>query len=94
MICDLKSLLENIYQKGSVMVGLEETKTFLNVVRNITGSAATVDDGDLMNHYRMFVANLETLFIKPCKKIDHLILDSKEIIQSILKKEKSPYSGM
>ena len=76
------------------MVGLEETKTFLNVVRNITGSVATVDDGDLMNHYRMFVANLETLFIKPCKKIDHLILDSKEIIQSILKKEKSPYSGM
>ena len=76
------------------MVGLEETKTFLNVVRNITGSVATVDDGDLMNHYRMFVANLETLFIKSCKKIDHLTLDSKEIIQSILKKEKSPYSGM
>ena len=69
------------------MVGLEETKTFLNVVRNITGSVATVDDGDLMNHYRMFVANLETLFIKSYKKIDRLILDSEEIIQSILKKE-------
>ena len=38
------------------MVGLEETKTFLNAVRNITGSVATVDDGDLMNHYGMFVA--------------------------------------
>ena len=40
----------------------------------------SVDDGD-------FVANLETLFTKSCKKIDPSILDSKEIIQSILKKE-------
>ena len=36
VICDLKSLLEKIYQKGSVMVGLEEAKTFLNAVRNIS----------------------------------------------------------
>ena len=87
VICDLKSLLEKIYQKGSVMVGLEGAKTFLNAVRNITGSVATVDDGDLIIHYRLFVANLETLFIKSCKKSDPSILDSKEIIQSILKKE-------
>ena len=56
-------------------------------MRNITGSVAPVDDGDLMNHYRMLVANLETLFIKSYKKFDPSILDSKEIIQSILKKE-------
>ena len=87
VICDLKSLLEKICQKGSVMVGLKEAKTFLNAVRNTTGSVATADDGDLMNHYQMFVANLETLFIKSCKKFDSSILDSKEIIQSILKKE-------
>ena len=87
VICDLKSLLEKIYQKGSVRLGLKGAKTFLNAVRNITGSVATVDDGDLMIHYRMFVANLETLFIKSCKKFDPSILDSKEIIQSILKKE-------
>ena len=86
-MCDLKSLLEKIYQKGSAMVGLKEAKTFLNAVRNTTGSVATADDGDLMNHYQMFVANLETLFIKSCKKFDSSILDSKEIIQSILKKE-------
>ena len=70
VICDLKSLLVKIYQKGSVMVGLEETKTFLNAVRSITGKLATVDDGDLINHYRMFVAHLETLFIKSCEKCD------------------------
>ena len=40
VICDLKSLLEKIYQKGSFIVGLEEAKTFLNAVRNITGSVA------------------------------------------------------
>ena len=56
IICDLKSLLEKIYQKGSVVVGLEGTKTFLNAVRNITENVATVDDGDLMNHCRVFVA--------------------------------------
>ena len=69
------------------MLGFKGAKTFLNAVRNITGSVATVDDGDLMNHCRVFVANLETQFIKCCKKIDHSILDTKEIIQTILKKE-------
>ena len=69
------------------MVGLDVVKTFLNAVRNITGSVATVDDGDLMNHYPVFVASLETLFIKSCKEFDPSILDSKEIIESILKKE-------
>ena len=38
------------------MVELEGAKTFLNAVRNITENVATVDDGDLMNHYRVFVA--------------------------------------
>ena len=69
------------------MVGLKEAKTFLTAMRNTTESVATANDGDLMNHYRMFVANLETLFIKSCKKFDSSILNSKEIIQSILKKE-------
>ena len=87
VICDLKPLLEKKYQQGSVVVGLEEAKTFLNAVRNKTESVATVDDVDLMNHYRMFVANLETLFIKSFKKFDLSILDSKEIIQSTLHKE-------
>ena len=69
-MCDLKSLLERIYQNGSAMVALKEAKTFLNAVRNTTGSVATANDSDLMNYYRMFVANLETLFIKSCKKFD------------------------
>ena len=51
------------------MVGLEGAKTFLNAMRNMTGSVVTSDDGDLLIHYRVFVANLETLFIKFCKKI-------------------------
>ena len=39
-----------------------------------------------MNHYRMFLANLENLFMKCCKKIDPSILNSTEIIKSILNK--------
>ena len=69
VICDLKSLLEKIYQKESVMVGLEGTKTFLNAVRNITRSVATVDDGNLMINYRVFVANLETYLSNPAKNL-------------------------
>ena len=53
------------------MVGLEETKIFLNVKRSITGSVATVNEGDLVNHYGMFVAHLETLFITSCKNFDN-----------------------
>ena len=55
-------------------------------MRSITGSDATVDDGDLMNHYRMLVSHLEFLFIKSCKQIDPSILDSNEFIGSVLKK--------
>ena len=58
VIYDLKSLLEKLYQKESAMVRLEETETFLNAVRDITGSFATIYKGNLINHYRMFVANL------------------------------------
>ena len=75
----MKSLLVNIYQKGTFMVWLEEAKLFLNVVRSITESDATVNDGDLMNHYPVSVAHLETLFIKSCKKFDHSIVSSKEL---------------
>ena len=50
------------------MVGLEEAKTLLNAKGRITGNVATVDVGDLINHYGMFVAHLETLFIKSWKK--------------------------
>ena len=40
VICGLKFLLVEIYQKESVMARLEEAKTFLNAVRSITESAA------------------------------------------------------
>ena len=43
---------------------MEEAKTILNAKRSITGSVATVDDGDLINHYGMILAHLETLFLK------------------------------
>ena len=45
-------------------------------MRSISGNVATVEDGNLINHYGMFVAHLETLFIKSCKKLYPSILDS------------------
>ena len=84
VIYDLKSFLVKIYQKWTFM---EEAKIILNAKRSITGSVATVDDGDLINHYGMILAHLATLFLKSWKKLYPSILDSKEIIQSILKKE-------
>ena len=52
-----------------------------------TKSRQRVDDWDLINHYGMFLAYLETLFIKSCKKLYPLILHSREIIQPDKKKE-------
>ena len=52
-IWNSKSLLVRIYQKGSVIVELEEPKTFSNAVRSITGSVTTVDDSYLIIHYGM-----------------------------------------
>ena len=37
-------------------------------MRSITGSDATVDDGDLMNHYRMLVSHFEFL-LNPGNKL-------------------------
>ena len=63
VICDSKSLLAEIYEKWSVLVRLEEAKIFLNAVRSITESVATVDDENLINHYQMFVAHVKALLI-------------------------------
>ena len=48
------------------MVELEQAEPFLNAIRSITGSIATLDDGDLINHNGMFVAHLKTL-LNPAK---------------------------
>ena len=52
------------------MIELEQAETFLNAIRSITGSIATVNDGDLINHNGMFVAHLKTL-LNPTK---HFVL--------------------
>ena len=49
------------------MVGLKEAKTSLNAVRNTTGSVATANEGDLMNHYRMLV--LKPYLLNPAKNL-------------------------
>ena len=85
VICDLKSLMLKIYQKGSVVVDLEKSKIFLNAVRSISGSVSSVDDEDLIIIESL--SHLETLFVKSCKKFDTSKLDGKEIIPSLLKKE-------
>ena len=66
------------------MVGLEEAKTLLNSKRSITGSVATVDDWDLISHYRKFVAHLGTLFIQSILKKENIVLFSNVNIMSIL----------
>ena len=62
------------------MVGLEEAKTLLNSKRSITGSVATVDDWDLISHYRKFVAHLGTLFIQSILKKENIVLFSNNIM--------------
>ena len=88
IICDLKSLLCRINEKGSVIVGLEDSKKFLKAVRDITGSVSSIEDADLIECYRKFVSKLETHFIKSCKTFDRAKVDSKQTIKNYFKEGK------
>ena len=70
-----------VFAGGNISnIWIERAQNILNAEKNIAGSVATVDDED-------FVANFETQFITSRKNFEISILGSKEIIQSILKKE-------
>ena len=54
-VSDLKAMLSKIKEKGSVLVGLEESRKFIAAARDITGTIASVSDDDLTKLYREFV---------------------------------------
>ena len=84
VVCDSRSLLLNLVRKGSVLVGLEEARRFVDAVRKITGSVSSITDEDLIRQYQTFVDCMEKVFIKTAYFPDISKTDSKEIIQSIL----------
>ena len=86
LICDIKSLLLKLSRKGSVLVGLEGARPFVDAVRKITGSVSSVKDEDLIQQYRKFLDCIENIFIKTRYFQDLSKTDSKEIIQAILKR--------
>ena len=55
VVCDLKSVLSNIKEKGSVVFGLQNSAKFLNAVRCITDSVRTISDEDIVKMYRNFL---------------------------------------
>ena len=46
VVCDLKNVLSNIKEKGSAVLGLQNSAKFLNAVRCITDSVHTISDED------------------------------------------------
>ena len=64
IVSDLKPMSIKIKEKGSVLVGLEESKKFITAAHAITGTIASVCDGDLTTLYRESISFLETDFVK------------------------------
>ena len=48
IVSDLKSMLIKIKEKGSVLVGLEESKKFITAAHAMTGTIASVSDDDMI----------------------------------------------
>ena len=55
VVCDLKSVLSNIKEKGSVVFGLQNSAKFLNAVRCITDSVHTISYEDTVGMYGNFL---------------------------------------
>ena len=79
-ICDLKTLLVNIQEKGAVVLGLERSNRFLFAVRKVTNTVSSIADEEITKCYRHFLRKLETFF----EGKDIKLLDSVKIIQLIL----------
>ena len=49
-------------EKGSVLVGVECSKAFLNAVREVTDTVSTIDDDEIIKSYRKILCKLETYY--------------------------------
>ena len=89
-ICDLKTLLESIKKKGSIVFGLQNSNKFLDAVRSITGTVKDVSDEDIVKTYRNFLKKIEKHFSHlPAKS-----LTSKDMVKSFLSKDKGLYKNI
>ena len=68
-ICDLKSLLLKMKEKGSL-------KAFWNAAREVADMASTIDDEEIIKSYRKFLCKLETYY----KDKDIKVANSRDII--------------
>ena len=66
-VSDLKSLVSKIYEKGSTLVGYEESEKFITSARVITGTVSTISDDDFARSFRVFVSTLDETFVKKCQ---------------------------
>ena len=82
-ICDMKTHLLNIREKGNVLYGLESSEKFLNAVRKVTGTL-------FEKCYRRFLCKLELFFQN--KNIKNV--DSIAIIKIILDKSNDLFRGV
>ena len=64
VVCDLKALSTRIKDKGSVLVGLEDSNSFVMAVRKITDSVSSVEDAELVQMYRTFLTKFEKHIVK------------------------------
>ena len=86
-ICNLKSLLKKIHQKGAVSVGLEEGDRFINAMSAITDTCKPFPKEDIRKLYREFLLILEEVFITRKTHFDASKISSRMLIQQLIGRE-------
>ena len=75
VICDLKSILSKVREKGCVVYGLESSSRFLKAVRAITNTVSTISDEEIVKCYRRFLQKLDSYFrSKSIKQFDSIAI--------------------
>ena len=90
VVSDLRALISKIYEKGSTLVGYEESEQFIKSSREITGSISSISDDDFARSFRLFVSILDKLFVQTA---DKTFKPSKlnNIIQRLIQKDFSKH---
>ena len=89
-VCDLKSMAENIDEKGAIIFGTISADLFVDSAKKITNTISDIPDNILKQNYRDFLLVLEK-HIKDNKTKSY---DSKELIKQFLDSGLKLYKGI
>lgn len=58
-ITDLQSIVKEITEKGSILVGSFRAEKYLNYIRSLTHTLNEISDSDIVENYKVFLKRIE-----------------------------------